>query len=74
MIVCHLSMLMSREKLRVSDVSKATGLNRSTVSAICKGTCTRVDLSTIDQLCSLFKCEVRDIFEYVPDNGLMVWP
>ena len=33
MIRCHLSTLMGRDKLRVSDVSRLTGLNRSTVTA-----------------------------------------
>lgn len=32
MVRCHLSTLMGRHKLRVSDVARLTGLNRSTVS------------------------------------------
>jgi putative transcriptional regulator len=65
MIRCHLSTLMGREKLRIADVSRRTGLNRSTITALYKETTTRVDLAAIDQLCHLFKCEVGDLFEYV---------
>lgn len=69
MITCHLSTLMGREKLRVADVARLTGLNRSTVSALYKGTCTRIELTAIDHLCTLFKCQVSDIFEFVDNEG-----
>jgi putative transcriptional regulator len=65
MIRCHLSTLMGREKLRIADVSRRTGLNRSTITALYKETTTRVDLAAIDQLCHLFKCEIGDLFEYI---------
>jgi putative transcriptional regulator len=69
MIRCHLSTLMGREKLRIADVSRLTGLNRSTITALYRETTTRVDLPAIEQLCRLFDCRVGDIFEYVPDNS-----
>jgi putative transcriptional regulator len=28
---------------------------------------TRLDVTAINQLCQLFKCQVNDLFEYVPD-------
>lgn len=57
---------MGREKLRISDVAKKTGLNRSTVSALYNETATRVELTTIESLCNLFQCQVGDLFEVVP--------
>ena len=51
MIRCHLSTFMGRDKLRISDVSRLTGLNRSTVSALYKETVTRLDVAAIDALC-----------------------
>lgn len=67
MVRCHLSALMGRDKLRISDVSRLTGLNRSTVTALYKETTTRLDLAAIDALCRLFRCSVAELFEYVPD-------
>ena len=67
MIRCNLSTLMGRNKLRISDVVRQTGLNRSTVTALYKETATRVELPAIDQLCDLFNCQVGDIFEHLPD-------
>lgn len=69
MVRCHLSTLMGRDKLRISDVSRLTGLNRSTVSALYKETATRLDLAAIDALCKLFNCQVGDLFEYLPDEN-----
>lgn len=69
MVRCHLSTLMGRDKLRISDVSRLTGLNRSTVSALYKETATRLDLAAIDALCKLFSCQVGDLFEHLPDEN-----
>lgn len=67
MVRCHLSALMGRDKLRISDVSRLTGLNRSTVTALYKETATRLDLASVDALCRLFRCSVGELFEYAPD-------
>jgi putative transcriptional regulator len=68
MITCHLSTLMGREKLKIADVARLTGLNRSTVAALYNDTYTRLDVTTIDQLCRLFNCQVNDIWVYSPDK------
>ena len=69
MIRCHISSLMGRDKLRITDVSRLTGLNRSTITALYRETATRVELPAIEQLCSLFKCSVGDLFEHVAEAG-----
>jgi len=65
MIRCHLSTLMGKQKLKIADVARETGLNRSTITALYKETASRVDIEAIDQLCRLFNCEVGDILEFV---------
>ena len=67
MIRCNLSTLMGRDKLRISDVVRETGLNRSTVTALYKETATRVDLPAVDRLCRLFRCQVGELFEHLTD-------
>lgn len=67
MVRCHLSTLMGRDKLKISDVSRLTGLNRSTVTALYKETATRLDLAAIDALCTLFRCPVGELFEHVAE-------
>ena len=67
MIRCNLSSLMGRDKLRISDVARRTGLNRSTIAALYRETATRIELPAVDQLCRLFDCRVGDLFEHLPD-------
>ena len=69
MIRCHLSTLMGRDKLNIADVSRLTGLNRSTVTALYRESVTRVELPAIEQLCILFKCSVGELLEHVPDTA-----
>jgi putative transcriptional regulator len=64
MIRCHLSTLMGRDKLRISDVARLTGVNRSTITALYRETATRVELPTIERLCALFNCSIGDLLEY----------
>ena len=68
MIRCYLSRLMGEHKMKIADVARETGLNRSAVSALYRETAQRVDLEAIEKLCRLFKCEVGDLFELVEDE------
>lgn len=65
MIRCHLSRIMGEHKIKIADVARETGLNRSTVTALYNETATRIDLDTVEKLCSFFKCEVGELFELV---------
>lgn len=69
MIKCHLSKLMGDKKLKSSEVARLTGLHRNTITLLYKETAKRVDLKTIDKLCTFFNCKVQDLFEYVPSEN-----
>ncbi|MBT1449278.1 helix-turn-helix domain-containing protein [Glaciecola sp. XM2] len=51
----------------ITDVAKATGINRMTLSKIAnkRGYSTVTD--NIDKLCAYFECEVGDLVEYVKE-------
>ena len=68
MIRCHLSRLMGEHKMKISDVSRATGLHRNSLTLLYRETATRIDLNAIDKLCELFDCEVGDLLERVSDE------
>ena len=67
MIRCHLSTLMGQHKMKIADVCRETGLNRSTVTAMYQEEAKRVDLEAVDKLCQLFDCQVSDLFEYIKE-------
>ena len=68
MIKCHLSRLLGERKLKISDVSRETGINRGTLTRMYQETAERVDLSVIGALCDYLECEVADLFENIPDQ------
>jgi len=59
---------MGRHKLKIADVAKDANLNRSTVTALYNETAKRIELDVINELCKLFKCEVADLLEFIPDE------
>jgi len=67
-IKCKLSTLMGERKLKISDVERATGLHRNSITLLYKETANRVELETIEKLCVFFNCEVSDLFEYIPEE------
>jgi putative transcriptional regulator len=67
-IQCHLGRLMARDGLRVAEVARASGLNRSTVTSLAVGRATRVELPHVEALCRLLNCGVGDLFEYIADD------
>lgn len=69
MIKSLLSVRMGERRMRVSDVRKATGLPRSTISMLYHDKAVRVDLDALDKLCGLFECEIGDILARVEDRA-----
>ena len=69
MIKCHLSRLMGENKLKIADVARETGLHRNTITLLYRETASRIELDAIEKLCTLFRCEVGDLFEYVPERN-----
>lgn len=67
MIKCNLAIKMGERKMKISDVSRATGLNRNTVTLLYNESAQRVDLDALDRLCRLFECGVNELLEYVDE-------
>lgn len=67
MIRCYLSRMMGDRKMKISDVARETGLNRSTISALYREDMVRVEMEVLEKLCILFSCKIGDLFEYVPE-------
>jgi putative transcriptional regulator len=63
MIKCNLSRIMGEKKLKISDVSRDTGINRGTLTRLYQETAERIDLEVMDQLCIYLECEVGELFQ-----------
>lgn len=69
MIRCHLSTLMGREKLSISELARRTGVNRSTITALYHDKATRIELPALERLCDAFHCGIGDLIEIVPSTA-----
>ena len=68
MLKCHLSKLMGEKRLKISDISRDTGINRGTITRLYNETATRVDLEVIEQLCDYLDITVGELFETQKDS------
>jgi len=66
-IVNKLSEIMGRKRLKVSDVVAGTGLAINTVSGLYHDKAKRVDLETLDKLCTFLDVEVGEVFVHLKD-------
>ena len=54
MVKCNLSALMGAKRVKISDVVRDTGINRSTLTRLYHETTTRIDFETLEILCNYF--------------------
>lgn len=67
MMKCHLSEIMGKKKLRISQVAKATGVNRSTLTLLYNETAIRVSLHDIEKICKYLNIDISDLFSIEDD-------
>ena len=65
----HLSRLMGEKRVRIADVTRATGLNRDMLARLYYDRAQRVDLADIAKLCDFLDCELTDLFELVRERN-----
>ena len=63
MIIVKLHELLWQNKIKGYELAEHTGLSKATISKLVKGENIDVKLSTIDKLCSYFKCSLDEIIE-----------
>ncbi len=67
MIENRFAKLLGEKKLDRRDIVKMTGLDNHIVYRIYKGNYSRIDLDTLNKLCTALDCDTNDIFKYIPD-------
>lgn len=61
MIKCHLSKLLGIKRLKISDVSRDTGIHRGTITRLYNETAVRVEFEVLDKLCAYLECDLADL-------------
>lgn len=68
MIKIKLCELMGREKMTRKKLSELTGVRPNTIGDLYRENVRKIDLQALDKICAVFKCDMSDILEYVPDD------
>ena len=70
MIISNLSDLLAERKLKVADLVRSTGINKSTLHKLYNDESVRIDFETIDKICIALDVEVGDllIFKKIDNN------
>lgn len=55
---------MGERKMRIADVIRETGINRSMITLMYKDEVQKLDVDALDKLCRFFDCQVSDILEF----------
>lgn len=61
---------MRRRRLKVAELARIAGVNRSAVSALAKNRASRVELATLERICIVLDCQLAELLEIVPDDVL----
>lgn len=64
MIKCNLAQILEERKLKVSVISRETGINKNTLHRLYNDTATRVDIDVIDLICDHLEIEVGDLYTH----------
>ena len=67
MVVCKLPILLAERKMRVADLIRGTGINKTTLHKLYNGDLTRIDLDTINRICDYLDIQVGDLFVFEKD-------
>jgi putative transcriptional regulator len=54
---------MGEKKLKISDVARATEINRGTITRLYQETAVRVEFDVLAKLCVYLECDISDLLE-----------
>jgi putative transcriptional regulator len=70
MMRSHLSRLMGEKRVRVTDVARATGIDRNTLARLYYDRARRIDIDDLGKLCQYFDCAVGDLLEWTREPSV----
>lgn len=65
MIKNRLSIILGEQRMRVSELSKLSGINQNALNKIYHGKTKGIDFQTLDKLCDALRCTTQDLFQYI---------
>ena len=72
MIISNLAVLLAERKLKVADLVRSTGINKSTLHKLYNDESVRIDFETIDKICIALDIEVGDLLIFKKNDNNQV--
>ena len=67
MIKNRLSIILGEQRMRVSELSRLTGISQNALNKIYHNKTKGVDFETLNNLCNALQRNTQEIFEFTPD-------
>ncbi|NNH37990.1 helix-turn-helix domain-containing protein [Acinetobacter terrae] len=64
MIKSNLAVLLAERKMKVADLVRSTGINKSTLHKLYNDESVRIDFETIDKICIALDVSVGDLLKF----------
>lgn len=69
MIRIKLSDLLGKHKMSQKALSNLTNIRPATISKMYYEESKRLDVEQLNSICNVFKCEISDLLEFIPDEN-----
>lgn len=69
MIRIKLSDLLGKHKMSQKALSNLTNIRPATISKMYYKESKRLDIEQLNSICNVFKCEISDLLEFIPDEN-----
>lgn len=67
MIKNRLSIILGERRMRVSELSKLTGISQNALNKIYHNKTKGIDFDTLNKLCNALEINSQEIFKFTPD-------
>jgi putative transcriptional regulator len=67
MIKNRLSAILGEQRMRVSELSKLTGISQNALNKIYHSKTKGIDFDTLNRICNVLRCNTQQLFEFTPD-------
>ncbi|PMF92607.1 transcriptional regulator [Vibrio breoganii] len=68
MIKCNLSRILGERRMKISDLSRDSGIHRNILTRIYNETANRVDLDVVIAICVTLSIQVGELYEVVEEE------
>lgn len=67
-IHCKLSTLLGEKRMKMVELSKETGISKTTILNMYHDRVSKIHYSIISRICTVLECSIADLLEFTPET------